>query len=48
MCNTKLQTIENRMIDSAVGVAGYEVLRNMCSAFYEYAINNRGIFTAMV
>ena len=40
--------MEEKMIDSAVGVAGYEALRNMCGAFYEYAINNRGIFTAML
>lgn len=25
--------IENKMIDSAVGVAGYEALKNMCYAF---------------
>ena len=34
--------------ESAVGVAGYEALRNMCYAFYDYATNNKGIFTAML
>ncbi len=40
--------IEEKMIDSAVGVSGYEALKNMCYAFYDYAINNKGIFTAML
>ena len=34
--------------ESAVGVAGYEALRNMCYAFYDYATNNKGVFTAML
>ncbi len=40
--------IENKMIDSAVGVSGYEALKNMCYAFYDYATNNKGIFSAML
>lgn len=40
--------IENKMIESAVGVAGYEALKNMCYAFYDYATNNKGVFTAML
>jgi len=40
--------IEEKMIDSAVGVSGYEALKNMCYAFYDYATNNKGIFTAML
>ena len=40
--------IENKMIDSAVGVSGYEALKNMCYAFYDYATNNKGVFTAML
>lgn len=40
--------IEEKMIDSAVGVSGYEALRNMCNVFYDYATNNKGIFTAML
>ena len=40
--------IEEKMIDSAVGVSGYEALKNMCNVFYGYATNNKGIFTAML
>lgn len=40
--------IENKMIDSAVGVSGYDALKNMCHAFYDYAINNKGVFSAML
>lgn len=40
--------IENKMIDSAAGVAGYEALKNMCYAFYDYATNNKGVFAAML
>ena len=40
--------MEESMIDSAVGVSGYEALKNMCYAFYDYATNNKGVFTAML
>lgn len=40
--------IETLTIEAAVGVTGYEALKNMCYAFYNYAINNKGIFTAML
>jgi len=40
--------IEEEMIDSAVGVSGYDALKNMCNVFYDYAINNPGVFTAML
>ena len=40
--------IENKMIYSSVGVSGYEALKSMCYAFYDYATNNKGIFTAML
>ena len=40
--------MEERIIDSAVGVAGYEALKNMCYAFFNYATNNKGVFTAML
>lgn len=33
---------------SAVGIAGYDALKSMCYAFYDYAINNKGVFTAML
>ncbi len=40
--------IEEKMLDAAIGVAGYEALKNMCYAFYDYAVNNKGVFTAML
>ena len=40
--------VESKMIDSAVGISGYEALKSMCYAFYDYAINNKGVFTAML
>ena len=40
--------LEDKMIDSAVGVSGYEALKNMCYASYDYAINNKGVFEAML
>ena len=40
--------LEEKVIESAVGVAGYDALRNMCYAFYDYATNNKGVFTAML
>lgn len=40
--------LEEKMLDSAVGVSGYEALKNMCYAFYDYATNNKGVFTAML
>ena len=40
--------MEEKMLDSAVGVSGYEALKNMCYAFYDYAINNKGVFIAML
>ena len=40
--------LENKMIDSAVGVTGYEALNNMSNVFYDYAINNTGVFMAML
>ncbi len=40
--------MEEEMIDSVVGVSGYEALKSMCNAFYNYATNNKGVFTAML
>ena len=40
--------MEERMIDSAAGVSGYEALRNMCNVFFDYATSNKGVFTAML
>ena len=40
--------MEEKMLDGAVGVSGYEALKDMCYAFYDYATKNKGIFTAML
>lgn len=40
--------IENKIIDAAVGVTGYDALKNMCYAFYDYATKNKGVFAAML
>lgn len=40
--------VEAKMIDSAVGVSGYDALKNMCDTFYEYATTNKGVFSAML
>lgn len=42
------KNLETKMIDAAISVAGYQALRNMCWAFYDYAINNKGVFNAML
>ena len=40
--------LEEVLVDSAVGVTGYEALKNMCNTFYNYATNEKGVFTAML
>lgn len=40
--------MEERMIRSAIGVSGYEAIKAGCYAFYHYAIENPGIFNAML
>lgn len=40
--------VEDKMIDSVIGYAGYDALKNMCYSFYEYAIENKGVFSAML
>ncbi len=42
------RNVGEKMIDSISGVTGYEALRNMCRTYYEYAIENKGVFTAML
>jgi len=37
-----------KAIDSAVGVSGYDALRKMCYAFYDYTTSNKGVFQAML
>ena len=40
--------MEERMIQSAIGVAGYDAIKAGCYAFYEYATENPGVFNAML
>lgn len=40
--------VEDKMIDSVIGYAGYDALKNMCYSFYEYAKDNKGVFSAML
>ena len=40
--------LEEKIIDAAVGVTGYDAIKNMCYAFYDYATTNKGIFTTML
>ena len=35
--------LEEALVDSAVGVTGYEALKNMCNTFYNYATNEKGV-----
>lgn len=42
------EQVEELMVESAVGSTGYEALKNMCYAFYDYTTNNKGIFNAML
>jgi len=42
------QQMEEKMLDSAVGVSGYDAIKNMCYAFYDYATGNKGVFSAML
>lgn len=48
LMNYGWEQVEEKMLDAAVGVAGYDTLKNMCHAFYDYATNNKGVFTAML
>ena len=40
--------LQDEIIYSATGVTGYDALKNMCYAFYNFATNNKGVFTAML
>lgn len=40
--------MEEKIIRSVIGVAGYEAVRTACHAFYKYATENPGIFNAML
>lgn len=40
--------LEESLLLAVVGVSGYDALRAMCYAFYEYATSNPGVFNAML
>lgn len=40
--------MEEKIINSAIGLTGYDALKNMCYVFYDYATNNKGVFSAML
>lgn len=40
--------LEYRMIQDMAGVSGYDAIRVMCRTFYEYAVQNPGIFEIML
>lgn len=40
--------LEENLLLSVVGVSGYDALREMCYAFFEYATSNPGVFNAML
>lgn len=40
--------IEERMLQAAVGVSGYAAWEAICRAFYGYATENPGVFSAML
>lgn len=42
------KNLEDVIVNSAVGITGYEALKSMCNAFYDYAISNKGVFNAML
>lgn len=40
--------MESQILHAVCGVSGYEALRAMCYAFYDYATANPGVFNAML
>lgn len=40
--------LEEKLMQAACGVSGYDALRKMCYAFYQYATANPGVFNAML
>lgn len=40
--------LEEKLLLCVVGVSGYDALRAMCYGFYEYAVQNPGVFGAML
>lgn len=42
------RNMEERMLRAAAGVSGYEAWEAICRAFYKYATENPGVFSAML
>ena len=42
------RNMEERMVRASDGVSGYTAWEAICRAFYEYATNNPGVFSAML
>lgn len=40
--------LERQMLQDVAGVSGYDAIRVMCRAFYNYAVCNPGIFEVML
>lgn len=40
--------MEERMLEAAAGVGGYDAWEAICRAFYRYATENPGVFSAML
>lgn len=40
--------LENKIIQAVIGFSGYDAIRVICYAFYEYAIENQGVFSTML
>lgn len=40
--------MEDKIVEAAVGVSGYDALEVICRTFYDYATQNAGIFNAML
>jgi len=40
--------IGSEIIKAVSGLTGYDAIREMCRAFYRFALNNKGVFNAML
>lgn len=40
--------LEDKIIQAVIGFTGYDAIRAMCYAFHEYAVENQGVFSAML
>lgn len=40
--------LNDKIIQSVIGLTGYDAVRAMCYAFHEYALENQGVFSVML